>query len=502
MTANAVAEPVSFARRSVRLASHADQYRVDQSNITIFKLQLEQLLAEGTLLDVDVKGLSMLHSAVSWDDLGIPKDDRRAKRFTRGRKSTYPNALVGPMLSCEERARRNLLQHSSIVDGFRGWRYVTAEAYWGDLTPDDDPVAVWEVEKEKERKDQRKLGWRGRQLVLEHEFAKHRARLLLNIPLARVEARLDFIEVGLESVDAMLSRRTGLPTLAAIPPGADITQERYLKEDMKQVAGIPKDQRYTDPGKLWNRWLGDPTATQGATETIEEFGNRVKGLRARLGERSVVQQVFVFWLSEKALGQMVSADEIMAQTQMRYITGMLEDQRETEAIVLEATQLKAKTAEIDAENWKIRAMKEEELKKAVEQLNATTSPILQVIQQFESGIYEEVTRLQSMVKEKGTLPGKAADSIVRLREALEMLAPSNYTSRADLNKLIAKLEASVAERPNGTGKKTKGPKYNATRIAAALQDIADFTLDSAKSMVSTSSGRFAFLELDRPDDEI
>jgi hypothetical protein len=100
------------------------------------RMDIGRMLEIGLLIDVDVHGLSMLKTGVTWEDLGVRPQDARRKRITRGQKYLAPAKYVKALDSIETRLRLSLYRHTEELDAFRPW-------YWMPFTAYDHWKAEW-----------------------------------------------------------------------------------------------------------------------------------------------------------------------------------------------------------------------------------------------------------------------------------------------------------------------------------------------------------------------
>ena len=116
--------PIEQARHQ-----HAALLGEEPDRVRTVRLDLDVLLTLGTLVDVDVRGLSLFTAQSTWEDLGVTESDVRRNRFSRPMIYLLPKKVLGKFNTLGARARNNLANHSFDVMGFRPWRWVPFTAY-------------------------------------------------------------------------------------------------------------------------------------------------------------------------------------------------------------------------------------------------------------------------------------------------------------------------------------------------------------------------------------
>ena len=126
-------------------ARHAAKLDIPTDRVELVELDLDVLLKLGTLIDIDVRGLSSFTRRATWEELGVPEASARRARFTRGVKNLIPQEYIRAFRSLEVRARRWLNEHSFDVTGFRPYRYVPFTAYPSWREGHERLVRQWEM---------------------------------------------------------------------------------------------------------------------------------------------------------------------------------------------------------------------------------------------------------------------------------------------------------------------------------------------------------------------
>ncbi|MBC8253908.1 MAG: hypothetical protein H8E35_07760 [Ardenticatenia bacterium] len=111
------------------LDEHATRLGISPDRVEPVRIEMDVLLERGTLIDLDVRGISLFSTRATWEELGVPAEATRRARFTKGAKYLVPKPYISSFRSLETRARRWLNDHSFDVMGFRPYRYVPFTAY-------------------------------------------------------------------------------------------------------------------------------------------------------------------------------------------------------------------------------------------------------------------------------------------------------------------------------------------------------------------------------------
>ncbi|HIC92923.1 MAG TPA: hypothetical protein EYP09_01550 [Anaerolineae bacterium] len=126
-------------------AEHAARLGIPLDRVDLVQMDLDVLLELGTLVDLDVRGISSFTRRATWEELGVPEEAARRARFTRGVKNLIPKPYIAAFRSLETRARRWLDAHSFDVTGFRPYRYVPFTAYEAWRKGHEKLVKEWEM---------------------------------------------------------------------------------------------------------------------------------------------------------------------------------------------------------------------------------------------------------------------------------------------------------------------------------------------------------------------
>ena len=116
-------QAVTMKGKDIRL-SHAERLGVEPEQVDLVRLQLAKLAEDGTLVDVDVIGLSRFTRRLSWEDLGVKPPAGRAIKFTPGQNGLIPNRYLAPMETAAHSARQCLEDLSFDITGFRPYHWV------------------------------------------------------------------------------------------------------------------------------------------------------------------------------------------------------------------------------------------------------------------------------------------------------------------------------------------------------------------------------------------
>ena len=103
---------------------HAEKLGVEPERVELVRLQLAKLAEDGTLVDIDVIGLSRFTRRLSWEDLGVKPPAGKAIKFTPGQNGLVPNRYLAPMETAAHAARQALEDLSFDITGFQPYRWV------------------------------------------------------------------------------------------------------------------------------------------------------------------------------------------------------------------------------------------------------------------------------------------------------------------------------------------------------------------------------------------
>mgnify|MGYP000063348265 CR=1 FL=1 len=107
----------------------ARELGVQPDEVALIVLDLDWLLKAGALIDIDIGGVTIFSRRSSWEELGVPEQSLRRRRFTKGVKHLIPPEYIKRLRSLAERARQLLDHYSFVVEGFRPYRWVPYTAY-------------------------------------------------------------------------------------------------------------------------------------------------------------------------------------------------------------------------------------------------------------------------------------------------------------------------------------------------------------------------------------
>ncbi len=112
-----------------RRDEHAERLWIEPDRVHLVRLQLSQLAKDGTLVDLDVEGLSRFTRHLSWEELGIEPPPKGAVKFTPGQKGLIPSRYLAPLETAAQQARTALQNLSYDISGFKPYRYVPYTAW-------------------------------------------------------------------------------------------------------------------------------------------------------------------------------------------------------------------------------------------------------------------------------------------------------------------------------------------------------------------------------------
>lgn len=140
-------EATMVEKVKARRQEAATKLGLEVSQVHIRRLEIAQMRDAGLLIDLDVHGISMFSTRVSFAELGIAQNDARCKRMRAGRKDLFPR-ISKKMQSLEVRARQNLKKNSHVVPVFGQYRWMPWTAYESFRDSHDAIVAEIETTKQ------------------------------------------------------------------------------------------------------------------------------------------------------------------------------------------------------------------------------------------------------------------------------------------------------------------------------------------------------------------
>jgi hypothetical protein len=470
---------------------HAAKYNVEADKVTVVRMELSQLLQMGTLIDVDVNGISQFTTSASFEELGIPMADSRASRFTTGRKYLIPRKYVSKIQSIDVRYRSNLVTHSHDIEGFRPWRYLLGTAIEGQSA----------YEK-----------WLEAHIKLDAELQTIVDSICDNWASIRDELISDFTKIGFEAWDA-LSIRSGLPAAVSLTWLSNMSPESNPLDEMMSWVAVqtassgaeyraavtnpdayvfPVSIRLPDGSRLYPRTKGSALNT--TTEPMRAVAFDSLTAAQDWAAVQISRRLFVDRIVAKALAKLPTPETIRSTVRATYRTGFLLNQHALTAEVAQASLLEVEARErkiaVTKAEQQIAAMKAAEMAHARDQLNQIASPFAEVMNQMRSRIFEDVTSLKSTLDKHGFLPGRAAERAKGIRELYHLLACERDE---DLEAGLKALEDALAPKSTKTGGKTV--KYDVGAVSAALIDIANVTHVSVENAMQHQYAGFDSLEI-------
>ena len=456
--------------------AHAEQYGVNKDNVSVIRLELNALLQQGTLIDVDVRGVRQFMSAASFEELGVPLKDMRSKRYRTGLKYLIPPEYVLRLQTIEARIRMSLTRYSKDIEGFRPWRYLKATAIEG--------KSAYELWKEE---------WDKLQLELNEAVDK----IIEDYPLLQEALRMDFEDVAEEAWAAIRSRDKSY----------DEQRDVWIKNAVESLESVQilEVAAWRMAVAAWEQiFRGEDADRQ---TWIEEIADITKSLHGKKrGRQWTLEQVgqhcweqmqwraFSSRIVAQAVGKLPSPEKIKATVKATYRTGFLMNQAEVTAqsLLNQEMQLKLSQEEmkLSKEKSALWAMKQAELEHAKQQFAEMASPLKGLMDELMGQIGSDVKMLQEMIEEKGYLPGQASERAKGLRVLYNLSA---VQSVPELESALTRLEESLVPKT----KKAKGEaKYNMQSVKNALLEIAETTHKSIAQSASSASSSWAALELD------
>lgn len=242
---------------------HAAQVGVNEEKVETVRLDLERVRTLGTLVDIDIHGLSMFTRRSTYEEWGVPKKDVRALRLHRGSKDLIPREYLGRLQSLSVRFRASLDRYSFILEGFRPFRWVPFTAYEDWQAEWKDLQAEWEEVKQEILDSYESL-----QSLLHNDFvelATEAYGALEHRNGVMTESRTDFVkrvtELALSQFPTRAQIETGLwvDYKPAMVLGAEeIEADLLAKDKLRQIreaeafkARLDQAKVHAEQRKLW-----------------------------------------------------------------------------------------------------------------------------------------------------------------------------------------------------------------------------------------------------------
>ncbi len=457
---------------------HAQSMGVDVDRVSVVRLELDALLSQGTLIDVDVKGIAQFMATASFEELGIPIKDMRSKRYTTGKKYLIPHDYLSPLISLETQFRTSLLRWSLDIEGFRPWRYLKATAI--------DGKSAYE-------------NWREEWEKLQGLLSEAVAKIITDYPLLQAALVADFSEVAEEAWTAIRSRDAAYAQQRdawAQDAAAHLDQQPDLSMALHTLGHVAWEQIYRGE---------DAAEREAFYEALQEHGLMLHGKkrgRAWTLEQAALHaweemqsRTFKARIVAKALGKLPSPERIQETVKATYRTGYLLNQadviRQNQQAKAESQAIRQKELALSQAEQKMWAMRQAEMQHAREQLQEIASPFSEVMSKLKTQIYDDVMSLKAIIDERGYLPGRAGEKAKGLRELYNLMA---LQSDAKLEEALKALDTALI--PTGD-KKVKGvSKYDVLAISSALLEIANQTHASTTAEITDQFSGWNALELD------
>ncbi len=163
--------------QELRLAA-AERSGQDETSIGQIQLELRKLRAEGILVDVDIRGLTMFNRQATLAELGIPADSVRGQKIRPGQRDLIPRDTIRKLRSLAERMRNTLRTYGQQVTGFAPYQYLYWKAY-------DEFTLVWDK--------------------LNQEWAVHKTHILDNLDDWKTAYIADYEKQAHEAWDALMA---------------------------------------------------------------------------------------------------------------------------------------------------------------------------------------------------------------------------------------------------------------------------------------------------------
>lgn len=427
--------PIEEARRQ-----HAALLGEDADRVRTVRLDLDALLTLGTLVDVDVRGLSLFTAQSTWEDLGITESDVRRERFSRPMIYLLPKKVLRKFNTLGARARNNLANHSFDVTGFRPWRWIPFTAY---------------------RK------WRKLHRKLTGEWDAARQTHIQGVYGDLLEAlERDLREVAAETY-ATLAAGIGSTPLAATIALRTAGDEPPRNEST--IDGLPDQGTFT--GRFVNRLM-----VRFPTRQAIEANLRLDYSTAALINPAMVEAELA------ARDQVRRAREAESEVHRRE-QQLVWERADAEGVELQARQeaatyqIRMHEMEEQQRRDQLEEMRKAEMEHYREQLQEMTSPMRAVFNQLRAQVYDDAQAVAASLRKHGTLIGASSRRARNMCQTFRLL---DALDDQELNGLIAQIEGQLEER---------APERDLEEIEAVMNDVVDLTHEAAVELETMQRGR-------------
>jgi hypothetical protein len=363
---------------------HAERYAVET-----VRVDLAMMRDIGALVDVDVRGVSMFISRASYDELGIPKADKRARRLTAGSKYLIPLEMVNRLRALGDKVRQKLTYDESRLalnlGGFQPYAWV--------------PYSAWER-------------WQATRQELWAEWEALKEQLLDDYDDYVEELKVDFTVVAREAYQAIQARDEGF----AEPEGD------FVARVVARALGHMPSRERIETG-LVVEYRTAIVLGEAAVERDLLDRERIARQRQLEAEQALLEQA-----------RLQAARQEEASRQRKEQLWLWEEQRRAEL-------------ELEGEQTRIAAMRQAEYEHAQEVLAATVSPYQEAVARVQAMLHDDAQAVLASIGTRGYLQGK---SVERVEKMLSTIQAFSALKDAGLEELRAGLQAALnAPGPEG-----------------------------------------------------
>jgi len=114
---------------TARRAGIAARVGVAPDRINAVRFQLKVLQEQGVLVDLTITGAGLFTRTATWMELGVPDEDIRRQRLTRGQKYMIPEKDAKEEMSIISAMRQLLEDYSYRITGFYPYRWIPFTAF-------------------------------------------------------------------------------------------------------------------------------------------------------------------------------------------------------------------------------------------------------------------------------------------------------------------------------------------------------------------------------------
>lgn len=530
--------PIQHNTTEEKRTEHALTLGVDEAKIRTYKVSLQWMLEHGTLVNVQVNGISLFNTPTSLAELGINTNDVRAKRLKPGRRELFSTHLTAHHVHIEEntiflgfsptlppppafycRKSSRITAISALLNG--EWQIITVPT----VENQDDAsrwVALPDVESWYPETSHGELAYwlkldmtPGRKPVIEEDLLCNPANALRSLE-TRARDSIDmrkggfgqkfpgfggFAWIGFKAWGQWQQKWAALETeLSTIKAYILWRYDEFVNEaefDFRNMAEEawtamaarhPGQFAYLAPGR-------DPIDTPDLFQTF--IVN--KATSDLPSPETILSRVRIDYTVSMALGQeTVAADKLAAEK----LQTRSEKERAKQQVAWEKATAKQRLireeealaqARINAERDTVEtqrlAMQKVAMEKAREQMTTMANPYQCMLDNLRAEMFASAQDIAASLKKHGGLRGNVAE---RARNLVNYCQVMNSHDDAKLEALLAQLNSQI---PHAGGTSKEATDQN-TVIEATLNEIITLTREAAQSVKERESDVYGFTNLE------